>query len=216
MHSGDASPCKTEIQGAVLAHFQNHVSRIQLLVCLQEAYQATGWSKHCACWREHTHSEMGSGCDKSEQSCTTYCRWRTKAVAFPLDLSAINPNETALQYAPGMETGDLPKGTREAEQGREPRLCVERGLERLRHPGRTSHQQDRAPPLFPHHAAIPIRARSLRNLQGEAACCLARPSSRYKLFQMTPWNALTVQWLRTCLAMQGTAVRSLVQDDPTC
>ena len=25
-----------------------------------------------------------------------------------------------------------------------------------------------------------------------------------------------VQWLRTCLAMQGTAVRSLVQDDPTC
>ena len=25
-----------------------------------------------------------------------------------------------------------------------------------------------------------------------------------------------VQWLRICLAMQGTPVRSLVQEDPTC
>lgn len=32
---------------------------------------------------------------------------------------------------------------------------------------------------------------------------------------MTPWDALMVQWLRTCLATQGTAVRSLIQDDPT-
>ena len=27
---------------------------------------------------------------------------------------------------------------------------------------------------------------------------------------------LVIQWLRTCLAMQGTPVRSLVQEDPTC
>jgi len=28
--------------------------------------------------------------------------------------------------------------------------------------------------------------------------------------------SLVIQWLRTCLAMQGTPVRSLVQEDPTC
>ena len=28
--------------------------------------------------------------------------------------------------------------------------------------------------------------------------------------------SLVVQWLRICLAMQGTPVQSLVQEDPTC
>ena len=28
--------------------------------------------------------------------------------------------------------------------------------------------------------------------------------------------SLVVQWLRICFAMQGTLVRSLVQEDPTC
>ena len=28
--------------------------------------------------------------------------------------------------------------------------------------------------------------------------------------------SLMVQWLRICLAMQGTWVQSLVQEDPTC
>ena len=30
------------------------------------------------------------------------------------------------------------------------------------------------------------------------------------------WASLVVQWLRICLEMQGTLVRSLVQEDPTC
>ena len=29
-------------------------------------------------------------------------------------------------------------------------------------------------------------------------------------------TSLVVQWLRICLPMQGTWVRSLVQEDPTC
>ena len=29
-------------------------------------------------------------------------------------------------------------------------------------------------------------------------------------------TSLVVQWLRICLPMQGTRVRSLVQEDPTC
>jgi len=28
--------------------------------------------------------------------------------------------------------------------------------------------------------------------------------------------SLVVQWLRICLAMQGTGVQSLVREDPTC
>ena len=30
------------------------------------------------------------------------------------------------------------------------------------------------------------------------------------------WTSLVAQWLRICLPMQGTRVRSLVQEDPTC
>ena len=30
------------------------------------------------------------------------------------------------------------------------------------------------------------------------------------------WASLVAQWLRICLPMQGTRVRSLVQKDPTC
>ena len=29
-------------------------------------------------------------------------------------------------------------------------------------------------------------------------------------------TSLVVQWLRICLPMQGTGVRALVQEDPTC
>ena len=32
----------------------------------------------------------------------------------------------------------------------------------------------------------------------------------------TPWASLVVQWLRICLPMQGTRVRALVWEDPTC
>ena len=30
------------------------------------------------------------------------------------------------------------------------------------------------------------------------------------------WASLVAQWLRVCLPMQGTRVRSLVREDPTC
>ena len=30
------------------------------------------------------------------------------------------------------------------------------------------------------------------------------------------WASLVVQWLRICLLMQGTQVRALVWEDPTC
>ena len=31
-----------------------------------------------------------------------------------------------------------------------------------------------------------------------------------------PWASLVAQWLRVCLLMQGTRVRALVWEDPTC
>ena len=44
------------------------------------------------------------------------------------------------------------------------------------------------------------------------------PQRRFHVLQLKP-NAgasLVAQWLRTCLPMQGTRVRALVQEDPTC
>ena len=34
--------------------------------------------------------------------------------------------------------------------------------------------------------------------------------------KMRQWTSLVVQWLRICLPMQGTQVRTLVPEDPTC
>ena len=34
--------------------------------------------------------------------------------------------------------------------------------------------------------------------------------------KIMPWASLMAQWLRICLPMQGTWVRALVQEDPTC
>ena len=34
--------------------------------------------------------------------------------------------------------------------------------------------------------------------------------------QLTFWASLVAQWLRVCLPMQGTRVRALVWEDPTC
>ena len=34
--------------------------------------------------------------------------------------------------------------------------------------------------------------------------------------KVVSWASLVVQWLRICLPMQGTRVRALVQEDPTC
>ena len=39
----------------------------------------------------------------------------------------------------------------------------------------------------------------------------------YNIFQKGPfWASLVAQWLRVCLPMQGTRVRALVWEDPTC
>ena len=37
-----------------------------------------------------------------------------------------------------------------------------------------------------------------------------------KAFEVFCWASLVVQWLRICLLMQGTRVRALVWEDPTC
>ena len=34
--------------------------------------------------------------------------------------------------------------------------------------------------------------------------------------KITPGASLVAQWLRICLPMQGTRVRALVREDPTC
>ena len=31
-----------------------------------------------------------------------------------------------------------------------------------------------------------------------------------------PWASLVAPWLRLCLPMQGTRVRALIREDPTC
>ena len=38
----------------------------------------------------------------------------------------------------------------------------------------------------------------------------------YTLIRETGWASLVAQWLRICLLMQGTWVRALVWEDPTC
>ena len=35
-------------------------------------------------------------------------------------------------------------------------------------------------------------------------------------FKTSSWASLVAQWLRICLPMQGTRVRTLVWEDPTC
>ena len=37
-----------------------------------------------------------------------------------------------------------------------------------------------------------------------------------KLFNKRTGTSLVAQWLRICLPMQGTQVRALLQEDPTC
>ena len=36
------------------------------------------------------------------------------------------------------------------------------------------------------------------------------------LKKMVSWTSLVVQWLRIRLPMQGTRIRALVREDPTC
>ena len=47
------------------------------------------------------------------------------------------------------------------------------------------------------------------NLTGDSTCLKSHVLK-------VPWGSLVVQWLRLCLPMQGTRVRALVWEDPTC
>ena len=38
----------------------------------------------------------------------------------------------------------------------------------------------------------------------------------YHVFKKICWASLVAQWLGVCLPMQGTRVRALVWEDPTC
>ena len=62
------------------------------------------------------------------------------------------------------------------------------------------------------------------------ASCSKSPGLRVKALSQSPWQtapfltfktvnfvaSLVAQWLRVCLPMQGTRVRALVWEDPTC
>ena len=53
----------------------------------------------------------------------------------------------------------------------------------------------------------------------ESLCCIPETSTHCELtiLQKNKLGAsLVAQWLRICLPMQGTWVRVLVQEDPTC
>ena len=45
---------------------------------------------------------------------------------------------------------------------------------------------------------------------------VARTSSTSRRLKDSFWASLVAQWLRVCLPMQGTRVRALVWEDPTC
>ena len=44
---------------------------------------------------------------------------------------------------------------------------------------------------------------------------LARGTQKY-IQRIVHWASLVAQWLRICLLMQGTRVRALAWEDPTC
>ena len=165
MHSGDANPCKTEIQGAMLAHFQNYVSRIQL-ICLQDAYHAMGWSKRCACWRQHTRKwEMGVT-EVSNLVPTYWDAGRTK----PQHSCWICPGNksqwTALQCSPVDGNWRSSQGHQgEPRQGREPQLCVREG-ESI-HDTLGQPPTDRCISVVSPATFLPLRAPSLGDISKE-------------------------------------------------
>ena len=42
------------------------------------------------------------------------------------------------------------------------------------------------------------------------------PNDSFKIYILKIRASLVAQWLRVCLLMQGTRVRALVWEDPTC
>ena len=53
--------------------------------------------------------------------------------------------------------------------------------------------------------------------EGTGSCPSSlQAANRVSLRNTAKWASLVAQWLRICLPMQGTRVRALVWEDPTC
>ena len=50
----------------------------------------------------------------------------------------------------------------------------------------------------------------------KAPCNIFTNLYQKEAFKINSWASLVAQWLRICLPMQGTRVRALVWEDPTC
>ncbi|KAJ8794903.1 hypothetical protein J1605_018757 [Eschrichtius robustus] len=56
-----------------------------------------------------------------------------------------------------------------------------------------------------------------RSLQSTEKSSLCYTESNQELYiKLEGWASLVAQWLRICLPVQGTRVRALVWEDPTC
>ena len=53
-------------------------------------------------------------------------------------------------------------------------------------------------------------------LNFEMCLCRGFLTVHLRIFKKPRWASLVAQWLRVCLPMQGTQVRALVWEDPTC
>ena len=64
----------------------------------------------------------------------------------------------------------------------------------------------------------PYASSKMKNLRVRAIKGVAHvhDDPKFCFQRITRGTSLVAQWLRICLAMQGTRVRALVQEDPTC
>ena len=64
---------------------------------------------------------------------------------------------------------------------------------------------------------VPYRINPRRNTPRHILIKLLKIKHKEKILKAArEWASLVVQWLRICLPMQGTRVRALVWEDPTC
>ena len=71
------------------------------------------------------------------------------------------------------------------------------------------------PPELPHHEAGSVTVSTVYRLNNLAFCgSLKLLWPEFQKHQS--WASLVAQWLRICLLMQGTRVRALVWENPTC
>ena len=63
---------------------------------------------------------------------------------------------------------------------------------------------------------VPYRINPRRNMPRHIVIKLTKIKDKEKLLKAARGTSLVAQWLRICLPMQGTRVRALVWEDPTC